>query len=373
IRSQTIYSAGKPTGTQTQTFSEYTRTANYDDKGNLDGEYAEIFFNGNVKSKGKYVQGKKEGVWETGRKDGQKMATEEYAAADKIKETTYYTDNTVKMVREMKNGRKNGWERKYSYRDRSLESELFYKDGQLSSVGGTDDSGQPELIKQTKQISSNQDSYIETFYQINGRYEGEYTEQYVDGNAMKTKGQYANGKKEGLWVYETRQGLKEREENYSAGKLNGLRIKYDDGVIRESTEYRNGTPNGEHKQYDPDGKLILKGAFEDGKRHGAVEEYYPSGKIQEKNRYHTGSYDGVRQAFYTNGQMRLEETYVNGWQVGPFKHWTENGQLSKEGESARSGVVFQKTYENGKLYMHEYRDEDGVKKVDYYDKDGKKK
>jgi antitoxin component YwqK of YwqJK toxin-antitoxin module len=373
VRSLTIYSAGKPTGAQTRTFSEYTLTANYDDKGNFDGEYAEIFNNGNVKIKGQYVKGKKEGVWETGRKDGQKTATEEYKDGDKVKETAYYTDNTVQVVREMKNGKKNGWERKYKYGDGSLTSELFYKDGEISSSAGTDGSGQPGLVKQTKQMSSNLGSFIQTFYQLNGRYEGEYTEQYVEGNAMKEKGQYANGKKEGTWVYETHQGEKEREENYSAGKLNGLLTKYTDGVIRESTEYRDDTPNGEHKQYNADGKLILKGTYEDGKRHGAVEEYYPSGKIREKNNYNKGSYDGVRQTFYTNGQMQQEETYVNGRQIGPFKRWAENGQLQKEGESARSGLVYQKTYESGKLYMHEYYDEDGVKKVDYYDKDGKKK
>jgi antitoxin component YwqK of YwqJK toxin-antitoxin module len=373
VRSQTIYSDGKPTGAQVQTFSDYLLAANYDANGNLDGDYSEIFLNGNVKIKGKYVHGKKEGVWETGRKDGKKITTEEYEAGDKVKETTYYTDNTVEMVRELKNGKKNGWERKYNFGDGSLKSELFYKDGELSSFAGTDGTNPPGLIKQTKQITSSLASYIQTFYQSNGRYEGEYTEQYLDGNAMKTKGQYVDGKKEGTWVYETKEGKKEREENYVAGKLNGLTIKYDDGVIRESVEYRNDSPNGEFKQYDSDGKLILKGSYENGKRHGAFEEYYPSGKLKVKNAYNRGSYDGVRQEFYTNGQMRMEETWESGRQVGPYKQWTETGQLSKEGEAARSGTVFEKTYEDGKLSRHEYRDEDGVKKVDVYDKNGKKK
>ncbi|MDR3141292.1 MAG: hypothetical protein LBU37_06175 [Tannerellaceae bacterium] len=376
VRYQTIYSDGKPTGAKVQTFSDYVLAANYDANGNLDGDYSEIFNNGNVKTKGKYAHGKKEGVWETGRKDGKKISTEEYEAGDKVKETAYYTDNTVELTRELKNGKKNGWERKYNYGDGSLKSELFYKDGELSSFAATDESnpsGQPGLIKQTKQITSNQGSYIQTFYQSNGRYEGEYTEQYIDGNAMKTKGQYVDGKKEGTWVYETQEGEKRREENYVADKLNGLTIKYNGGVIRESVEYRNDSPNGEFKQYNPDEKLILKGSFENGRRHGPLEEYYPSGKLKIKGTYNKGSYDGVRQEFYANGQMRLEETWVNGRKVGPYKQWTETGQLSMEGESARSGVVFEKTYEDGKLYRHEYRGEDGVSKVDYYDKDGKKK
>ncbi|MDR1403182.1 MAG: hypothetical protein LBJ60_05720 [Tannerellaceae bacterium] len=372
IRSQTVYSSGKPTGAQVRDFDDYTLTANYDAKGDLDGEYAEMFRNGNVKTKGKYIHGKKEGVWETGRKDGKKIATEEYKDGDKVKETAYYTDNTVERVREIKNGKKNGWERTYNYGDGSLKSELYYKDGQLASAANPNQPGKPGLIKQTKHMTSNLGSFIQTFYQSDGQYEGAYEEQYEDGGAIKTKGQYAGGKKEGAWTYETSRGEKEREENYVAGKLNGLVLKYDDGVVRESVEYRDDTPDGEFKQYDPDGKLILKGAFKNGKRHGDLEEYYPSGKIKATYAYDNGSYNGLRQDFYANGQTRMEETYVNGRKIGPYKQWTENGQLIREGESARSGVVFEKNYVDGKLRRHEYRDEDGVKKIDVYDINGKK-
>jgi antitoxin component YwqK of YwqJK toxin-antitoxin module len=379
VRAQTNYAAGKTTGTQVRNFSDYVQMANYDGNGELDGEYFEIFNNGNVKSKGKYIHGKKEGVWETGRKDGKKIATEEYLAGDKVKETAYYTDNTVEVVRELRNGKKNGWDRKYNYDDGSLKSELFYRDGEISSAAaGTDEPGQPGgkpgLVKQTKQITSTFGNYVQTFYQSNGRYEGEYTEHYVKGNAMKTKGQYVDGKKEGAWVYEDEDGKREREENYVAGKLNGLVIKYSDGIIRESVEHRNDSPNGEFKQYNPEGVLIRKGTFQDGKRHGVEEVYYPNGKLKEKNNYTKSSYDGVRQEFYANGQMRLEETYVDGRKIGPYKEWTESGQLSKEGEAARAGTVFEKSYRDGKLYRHEYRrDDSNINKVDYYDENGKKK
>jgi antitoxin component YwqK of YwqJK toxin-antitoxin module len=377
VRSQTNYSNGKATGGQVRNFKDYVLTANYDDQGQLDGEYSEIFHNGNVKSKGKYLHGKKEGLWETGRKDGKKMATEEFKAGDKVKETSYYTDNTVEIVRELRNGKKNGWERKYSYGDGKLTSELFYKDGELSSAGepeaGTTAAGQTGLVRQTKQITSSFGSYTQLFYQSNGKYEGEYIEQYLDGNTVKTKGQYLNGKKEGLWVYTTPEGEKEREEHYAADILNGPVVKYSDGIIRESVEYRDDAKNGEFKEYDADGKLMRKGTYEDGKLHGMIEEYYPGGQLKSKTGYNKASWDGLRQKFYPNGRMELEETWVNGRKIGPYKAWTETGQLTEEGESARTGVVFQKTYQNGKLYRHEYRDEAGVRKVDFYDANGKKK
>jgi antitoxin component YwqK of YwqJK toxin-antitoxin module len=105
-----------------------------------------------------------------------------------------------------------------------------------------------------------------------------------------------------------------------------------------------------------------------------VEEYYTNGKLKSKKIYAKGSYDGVRQEFYANGQMKLEETYASGYQIGPYKEWTETGQLRKEGETARTGTVFEKTYHpNGKLDRHEYRGDDDRNKVDYYDENGKKK
>lgn len=384
IRSETRYINGKAQGKSTQQISsnggDYTITCNYSD-GVYDGEYAEIFTNGTIKTKGKYIKGKKDGTWEYNKKDGQKIRTDGYSNDDKIKETIYYTDGTVEVVRELKNGKKNGYERKYTYGDGSLKSELYYQDGELASTPATtgnssskNNSGTKSgMVKQTKQIASNEHNYTQTFYQINGKYEGEYLEQYTDGGAIKAKGQYSNGQKQGVWVYEDIRGRKAKEETYSNGKLNGLRTRYNEGIIEESQEYKDDVKNGEYKKYNAEGKLVLKGNFQNDKRHGPAEEYYSSGKIESKCSYDRGLVNGIEQTFYSNGKMKSETTYLDGNVKGPFKTWDENGQLETEGEYlSKHKAKYKNTYKNGKLYMKEYLDENNKNVVEHYDENGKK-
>jgi antitoxin component YwqK of YwqJK toxin-antitoxin module len=224
------------------------------------------------------VNGKKNGTWEYGKKDGKKIRTEEYANDDKVKETIYYNDNTVEVVRELKNGKKNGWERTYNFDGGSLKSEVFYKDGEISSETG---SGGP--VKQTKQITSNWGVYVQTFYQVNGKYEGEYTEQWQEGTkGMKAKGQYKDGKKTGHWVYENKYGKKESEENYLNGELDGTSISYDcdNGKPSKMYEYTKGEKNGPYKEYWCNtGKVMVEGTYVAGRVKGIRKHYDSDGKV----------------------------------------------------------------------------------------------
>jgi antitoxin component YwqK of YwqJK toxin-antitoxin module len=280
IRSQSNYAAGKTTGKEIKNYEDYVQTANYNKEGKYDGEYSEIYTNGNIKQKGKYINGKKDGTWEYGKKNGQKTRTDVYANDEKIKETLYYTDNTVEVIRELKNGKKNGWERKYNYGDGNLKSEIFYKDGQVSSETG---SGGP--VKQTKQITGNWGVYVQTFYEINGKYEGEYTEQWMEGTkGMKTKGQYKNGKKTGRWIYEDKYGKKEKEETYLDGELDGAYIRYcDNGKPSQVYEYAKGEKNGPYKEYWCNtGALMVTGTYVAGRVKGTRTHYDSDGKVSDE-------------------------------------------------------------------------------------------
>ena len=280
IRSQSNYAGGKASGKEVRNISsnagDYVQTANYNKEGKYDGAYSEIFTNGNVKEKGQYVNGKKDGTWEYGKKNGQKTRTDVYANDEKIKETLYYTDNTVEVIRELKSGKKNGWERKYNYGDGSLKSEIFYKDGEISSETGSGPA------KQTQQISSNIGSYIRTFYEISGKYEGEYTERWLEGaKGMKVKGQYKNGKKTGHWVYENPYGKKEKEENYLNGDLEGTCIKYSENEkTYEVFEYSKGEKNGPYKLYRYNTDVLREtGTYEAGRVRGLRKYYDENGKV----------------------------------------------------------------------------------------------
>lgn len=98
--------------------------------GKMTGDYTETFANGNIKQKGKYKDGKKDGVWETFKKNGSRSKpTEEYKDGDMIKKTSYYTTGSIEMIREYRNGRKHGIEKAYNL-DGTLKFEKVYEDGE---------------------------------------------------------------------------------------------------------------------------------------------------------------------------------------------------------------------------------------------------
>ena len=223
--------------------------------GELDGPYKEYYTDGGtVKTSCTYVNGKKDG-----------------------KLLQYYNDGKIEIEAEYKDGKRNGWERKYNYDDGSLKSEVFYKDDEVSSDTG---SGGP--VKQTKQITSNQGNYVQTFYAINGKYEGEYTEQWMEGaKAMKAKGQYKDGKKTGLWVYEDVSGKKESEENYLNGELDGTFILYQciNGNKSQVREYTKGKLNGTSRSYScKTGNVTSESTYVDGVQK-SIKSYDDNGKL----------------------------------------------------------------------------------------------
>jgi antitoxin component YwqK of YwqJK toxin-antitoxin module len=69
--------------------------------------------------------------------------------------------------------------------------------------------------------------------------------------------------------YEIRQLYTVWEANQSVGRMNGfVQNFYDNGVLQNEGELKDGLPTGLWKYYDPFGKLNLMGSFEQGKRQG---------------------------------------------------------------------------------------------------------
>lgn len=174
--------------------------------GYLDGSYTEYYPGGDIKIKGEYQKGQKNGKWETLKDDGTIKLTEVYDTGSLTQKITYYTDGTVDMERNYKNGKEHGISRQYTYPDGELKSEKNYVNGK-------------QVGKQMQYYTSNQHNYIQTsYYNDNGKLDGEFTEIFADKETIKTKGMYKNGRKTGKWVYGYPHKLY-KEEIYEDGKL----------------------------------------------------------------------------------------------------------------------------------------------------------
>jgi antitoxin component YwqK of YwqJK toxin-antitoxin module len=184
--------------------NKLTVTVNFKD-GYMEGEYSELYKSGDLKEKGQYVKGQKNGTWETYKSDGIIKLTEIFDNGSLTKKITYYTDGSVDTERNFKNGKEDGIIKQYTW-EGELKSEKNYVNGK-------------QVGKQMQHYSSNTGNFIQTSnYNENGMLDGEFQEVFVENNAIKTKGKYEKGRKVGKWVYGYAHQLY-KEETYENGKL----------------------------------------------------------------------------------------------------------------------------------------------------------
>lgn len=211
IRSRTEFKNGKAEGESFSIInygmSDQYRIIQFYKNGLLHGPYTEVYTNDQDKVSGKYSEGKKTGVWEYFKQNGDRAKpTDEYDNDDLIKRTTYYTNGNVDMERGMRKGKYHGAEKKYTLEGK-LKSEKNYIDGK-------------QVGKQMVYMTSNQADYVEvTNYNDKGKKDGEYSQIYADTDKPKQKGQYVNDQKDGKWQYFNRSGKVEKEELYEKGSL----------------------------------------------------------------------------------------------------------------------------------------------------------
>ena len=123
------------------------------------------------------------------------------------------------------------------------------------------------------------------------------------------------------------EGLK--RGNFKNGKFEGIWIKYwDNGQLEYKSEYKNGEPEGWRIGYHKNGQLKTKGYFKDGNPYGLWVDYYKNGQFEKTYRFKNGKPDGLWQEFYENGEMKSKEHYENGRLINR-KHWI----LSETGKS----------------------------------------
>ena len=174
--------------------------------GYLDGEYIKYYSGGDVEIKGRYLKGQKNGKWETFKSDGTIKLTEVYEKDNLTKKITYYTDGSVDRERNYKNGKEHGIDKQYTF-EGTLKAEKNYVNGK--QVGA-----------QMQFYTSSADNYIEkSNYNEQGKLDGKFTETFEKNGAVKTKGQYKDGRKVGKWVYGYASGSLYKEEEYENGKL----------------------------------------------------------------------------------------------------------------------------------------------------------
>jgi antitoxin component YwqK of YwqJK toxin-antitoxin module len=127
---------------------------------------------------------------------------------------------------------------------------------------------------------------------------------YENGELLE-KGQYINGRKEGVW------------KKYFPG-----------GKVKSEIFYKGSRPKGAYTLYYENGNIEESGNWARTKNIGEFKRYHPNGKVAQAFSFtESGQRTGKQTYFYSNGNVRLEGTWTGGVESGEMKEYYESGDI----------------------------------------------
>lgn len=278
VRERTFHSNGKP-----------ERDARFKG-GAMHGPYVDFWQNGQKKSQGRYVDGKRQGTWEF-----------------------YFNQYSVAAKGDFKDDRKDGpWNE-------------FYENGELRAQGGYRDGADTgtwrrwgtkgDLLEENSCFEANAEGRFKSFHAANTPKEdyacrkgfpvGPYSKLSPEGEVAERGTFDSLGKRDGTW------------ETFHPGHLPATRKGWRHGVEADSV-----------LAWDAKGRLRERGFRVDGA--GTVEKYDSLGRLAERATRAAGGLDGETWSFHPDGKKKSRIEYKGGLPL-TLQRWHPNGKLSQEG------------------------------------------
>jgi antitoxin component YwqK of YwqJK toxin-antitoxin module len=368
----------------------------------LHAQFTQYFYpNGKVSSEGTMKDGKPDGYWRTYYEDGG-LKTEGYRLNFELDSTWkfYRTDSTLERVITYKANLKTGPEQIYDAKGKLLEEFINVNNIKNGEAKYFYESG---ILKKTIPFSNNKEEgrgfeyaedgrtititmyrngfiYAEEIinrYNAQGNRTGIWKDLYPMGN-VREEGNWANGKRNGVFKFFDKNGKLIKMEKYDMGELvvdtdqsaiiDIRKEFYDDGSLKMEGSYSGGKKNGTFREYDvsgnqvsayiyesdiltgigmvdsigrrqgnwkllfPDGKTRAEGIYVDGKKDGNWTFYFNTGKIEQKGGYKQDLPTGAWKWMYANGSTWREELYRKGKEDGHAVEYDSIGNVICEGD-----------------------------------------
>ncbi|MBN4067190.1 toxin-antitoxin system YwqK family antitoxin [Simkania negevensis] len=396
----------------------YTKVTEFSSNGEMEAEYTAkegkpdgvitfYFPNKRVKSKGRLVNGNKEGAWEHFYEQGQRKAQELYVGGeqhgeykewhetkeDEAKEESDDSEPLLKTTGSLIAGKKDGLWVEHFPRG-TIKSETNYAAGAMHGkqteywplIPGEE----TQRIRAEGQYTMDKQDGKWASYYLNGNiqsegsfvqgvqegYAAEYYNAKKNGSAMaKRKGSYKNGRPVGKWEMFFPAGTLEQSLPFNdKGEIHGvLKTKYETDLLKQEFAFVEGKLHGVSKTYYPNEKRKSEMHYWGGHPDGSIEEYWESGKKKSNGFYRLGvphklwtwysetgrkagtsTFDngnGMMKDFHPNGNQKSKVPLVNGRIEGKMTLWHTDGNLQAESTYV-NGILegATKTYhENGKI------------------------
>lgn len=163
---------------------------------------------------------------------------------------------------------------------------------------------------------------------------GEWLYFYAKGGHMISKGSFDSmGKREGEWVWYYNDGTVKERTNYKAGKREGSSETYHpNGKLHYRTTYANDKIEGDYESFALHGGLIQKAQVKADLLEGKVEAYYSNGTKSAELYYKAGKISGENSLYTIDGKLYKKYNSLNGKRNGRTTDYYPSGKVKSEGD-----------------------------------------
>jgi antitoxin component YwqK of YwqJK toxin-antitoxin module/Flp pilus assembly protein TadD len=246
-----------------------------------------FYGNGQISTKGHYVNGYKQGLWLSYYPSGQLKKSTQYDLGDIIEEQKFY-----------------------------------HRNGKLESV------------------------YNHFYGEVHGP-----NEDYYSNGELKEKATYYLGQYHSKRLFYTRDGKLNHVRIYDHGIIVGYIAKpnaqgegtvtpikngtgniksyYTNGKLARSFQLKNGDFTGDYFIYYDNGQVALKETFVDDAAEGVYKTFYPNGNPLSTSNYEKGVLVGSKVIYHSNGKKKFEGSYLSGSLQGNVFYYGENGTATE--------------------------------------------
>jgi antitoxin component YwqK of YwqJK toxin-antitoxin module len=131
------------------------------------------------------------------------------------------------------------------------------------------------------------------------------------------EGIYVNQKKEGNWIYYSK-NRKIAEEQFQNNLKNGTSLKYyNSGELMEEIDWINGNQEGKYQTYYKSGQPYLQCKMRQNLRHGLCLVYTQKGKLEMEANYNNNLRHGEWKFYNAFGEFQYVLKYNNGEILNP--------------------------------------------------------
>ncbi len=319
----------------------------------LHGRYISYFLNGNMESKGQFVNNETTGVWEFFYETGNMKMRGILRQNSNYGLWEYFFENGSKSMEGTINGK-----------NKEGEWKIYYESGELKELGMYIDNKRSALWK----------TYFEDGA-VRGEIEytddhGRYTEYYHSGKVL-AEGPRSGPRNVGHWRFFAEDGTLESEGGYVNGKKNGQwEYKYPSGKTSASGVFENDEAVGKWNYFFEDGTTSTTGEFVGGKKDGYWASFNNNGSVKSEITFNEGS--GEYREFYPDGKLKVKGVVENGMNQGKWEYFFNDGKLEGQCEFDRGKGIYYGYYPNGTLQTKGTVENDlRVGTWELYEQDGK--